>query len=218
MSDLNHIIEEANHLLEENNFGAARSMYQRAAMLASPTQHVLGNLHVAEEQERLQFRRAIIQKYPESRAARLDEIAILMSMDHHWYDHAIDRCTDLLLHNSQAPDNLHIRWLRLQAAAHRGNYKTFLEDFPELWTAGDTFTWAIRSRRTLVQELAKLGDPGAIPVLELLNQKTWLPLAVKEFLEAKIRELKTLTTAMQHFNSTLEGEDLLETDLSKEEC
>lgn len=199
VSHLKQLIEEADSLLENNEFAAARDLYRSAVLLAPPTEDVLGKLRVAEEQDQLQFSRNLRHHFPASLVVQKNEIRTLMQMGNAWNVHALMRCTELLEAGSlELPETLHIRWRRLKAAIRAGRhqvqdqYRTLIEDFFELWDAGTRLPWAMKIRSNLVEELAGLIDPLAIETLTDLSERDWAPSGLKEFLNTKIRELHTL--------------------------
>ncbi len=206
LPDLTHLIEEADRLLEGNEFAAARDMFRAVCLLAPPTRHTLVNLNVAEEQEQLQFSRTLVQKYPDSLMAQLEEVMAFMRLGSHWNAHAAIRCTDIL----QALDltlveEHQVRRLRFRAATRTGYYsarepyQTIVEDFSKLWVAGNTYHWAARSRQGMLQDLAAMNEPEATLILETLAGEDWLPPLVKQLLEAKIRELRILENVTQEY-------------------
>ncbi len=206
-TDIRSLIDEANRLLDENEFAAARDTFRAAAIQAAPTRPLLGNLNVAEQQERLQFSRILGEKHPNSLIAQLEQIALLMSMGDQWTAHAVVRCSELL--QTIGLDTLethHIQRLRFRAASQTvygsmpDPYRTLVEDFTEVWRAGEIYAWAVQPRTGMLQEIASMNEPEVIPVLGVLAQQEWLPLNTRKFLETKISELEALKEATQEYS------------------
>jgi hypothetical protein len=65
------LVDQADRLLEENDFAAAMAAYRAAALAGPPASPALTNLGVAEDQERLGFWRLLRQKHPTSLVVRL---------------------------------------------------------------------------------------------------------------------------------------------------
>ena len=204
MSNLDDMIEEADRLLEENNFAAALDLYRAAIMMAPPTKYVLDNLRVAEEQEVLQFSLSLTEKYPDSLVAAKNYIDSLLRVGGHWNAHAVTQCTKLLKRmDLDATEERRLRRLRFHAAtrtsyyAMRDPYQSLVEDFSTVWQAGDTYPWAIRSRDGMLEDLLAMKESEAIPVLEELAGLEWLPSEVSQLLGVKVTELRMLKHIIQ---------------------
>jgi len=213
MTALVDIIREADQLLEEGNFSAARDLYRVAATIDSPTKYVLDSLRVAEEAEALVFSRNLREKYPHSIIAWINDISNLIYHGKQWNAHAVQHSTELLQHGNLSGDEaLHIRRLRCRAILHSGYYTVLqlypilVEDFSTIWKAGISEPLTVRGPRGLLDELAAIRDPRIVFVLEALNQIADLPPKVKQFLDLKIQELQTLGEISADYGAPLKDE------------
>jgi hypothetical protein len=191
MSDATALLEEADRLLDENEYRAALEQYREAALATLPSAHLLANLSVAEDQDRLAFRRVLKERFPQSLECRLSEVGVLIAIA--WYDQAVRSCTELL--NTSAKntlDKVRIHRLRLRAAVSGGDCATLDEDFLAIWRAGDTHPAAERIRMGLVKDLARVGDPTAARALRRIGGQQGIPREVKKFIDGKASELLAL--------------------------
>lgn len=195
MSTHSPLLEEASWKLEEHDFAGAREAYRAAALHAPPTPTTLGNLSIAEDQERLQFRRMLSQQYPESVEARLSEADVLLAI--HRPALAVRLYTELLQTcNTDLQHTLPIRLRRFQAAVHSGDAQALREDFTAIWLAGETLPPAKRFRARLLHGLAGLADAKAMSSLETLAEQAWLPPQVQQFFAVKVKELQALAMVL----------------------
>lgn len=187
--------EQAYQLLDANDFAGARDLYRAAAMLDLPDERALGNLAVAEGEERLQFRRALYEKH-HSLVAKMSVIHALFIAKH--YDSVLRECTDLLTKGDlTVVEDLRIRWLRFRSALRTFNFPrdipltVIAEDFWWLWFI--TMPKLVeRSRNLLLIEVAQVQHTHLIPVLESLADDARLPPPAQKFLQAKVHELQLL--------------------------
>ena len=59
-----HLLDEAERLLEQNDFAASVAAFREAALLAPLTQGTLLNLSVAEENDRIESRKRMTRMFP----------------------------------------------------------------------------------------------------------------------------------------------------------
>jgi hypothetical protein len=193
MADVDQLIAEADRRLDENEFAAARDLYREIALARAPSMALLANLGVAEDQERLQFRRVLARRYPSEPRFRVAEAETLI--DVHKPALAIDVCTQLLQsEDGQSPEQrtaLHL--LRFRAAVRSGRYDTLIEDVRTVWEAGETFAPARRLRQALLRGIVQLDRAEAIPVLESLCERGIVPERASAFVVAKVEELRRLS-------------------------
>lgn len=194
-TDSQSLREQADQLLEENDFAAARDLYREAALLELPDQRLLGNLAVAEAEEQLQFTHTLHEKHQVLLTKR-GVIGELFARKR--YDSVLHECTNLLTQgNLSAVDELFIRHRRFSAAARtvyfpRNVPATVLsEDFWFLWSPFKP-SLTERSHQIVLAELAQVNSAGLVPVLQTLAADDRLPPPVQQFLAAKVHELQLL--------------------------
>jgi hypothetical protein len=101
--------------LDQHDFAGARDAYREAALTSLPSNVDLGNLSIAEASECTQFRRELIQKYPDSLDVLLSEVECMINA--RYYENAVRRCDELLAHAGLSDGQIsQIRHNRLLAA------------------------------------------------------------------------------------------------------
>jgi hypothetical protein len=196
MSDSTELIAEADRKLEENSYAEARDLYRAAALMTSPTRATLVNLSIAEDQDRLEFRRQLSLAHPTSTQVRLAEASALTSA--HRARQAIQIYTQMLgWETIDSHKAFAVRLARLRVAASSGDYQVLQNDFLALWKASAADPRLRRLRPTMLRSLAQLHDVKAIGMLQVLFEDTDIGSPVKHFLESKITELRSLAAAIE---------------------
>ncbi len=202
MEDLQTLIERANQKLEINDFGGAVNDYRSGAMMSPPSQTILDNLRISEQEETLQFRRRLSIHYPESYAVQValgDHYAKF-----HYKRQAIELYTSIM--NTLEIDvhqETGVRLRRFRAICDEGCYShtLFLEDFWKIWKFGDQYEPAKKLRIIMLRSIAEgATDEYAIKSLKTLMDSDDLPLSVKSFIETKINEIHMLKEIQSTFN------------------
>ena len=189
------MLAEAHDKLEQNSFSEACALYRQAAMISEPNQKQLGNLAVAEEEERLQYRRELCRRYPGSFDCKLSLIQILNSAAHSSL--AVQLASELLS-ASDLRENQHLllRFVRLKSAIATTNVELVIEDFAELWKAGEDNGAAYRCRKGILMSLASCSDPAYVEAFQRLSELAFLDEQVAHFFELKAEELRMMRLAL----------------------
>ena len=75
--DWEHLLDEADRLLEQYDFAGSVAAFREAALLAPLASNWLENLKIAEDNERVEFRRRLTHMFPESLDLAHDELQLL---------------------------------------------------------------------------------------------------------------------------------------------
>lgn len=196
MTDVDERIAEAEAKLDKNDFAGAIEDC-RAAAIQMPTKIdlVLGNLSVAETQERLAFAREMSGLYPGSIIAGFREAQLLLESG--FTLQAIGRFSGLIaLSKEDLTQEKRARLGRLEAALRAGAYPVFVEDFLWLWKAA---TLPLQKRH-LLRILSQADKVDFLSVLKRLLEEERFPSEIRDFVQAKIDELEALNSAFQHLN------------------
>lgn len=191
MADVDAKIAEAEIKLEQNDFPGAIEDYRSAAVhMPVAIGLVLGNLSVAEVQERLAFARELANLYPDSLPAVFREARLLYEGG--FILPAIERFTDLIALSKDDPvESTRARRGRLEASLRAGASSVFIEDFSWLWQTAVLPT----QKHDLLRILAQIKQADFIPVLERLLELDIFPSEIGEFVRSKISELEHLKRA-----------------------
>jgi hypothetical protein len=151
---------------------------------------IVGNLHLAEKQERFAFWQSLARTHPERFEYRLAQV--------HWqlrngFAHfAFVACTQLLSQTNSAKNNLLLHYIRLQAAPRCNRFESFCEDFAATWNADPLIPGARTLRPAFLSVIAELTTVHALPALEALSTKGGYCHDVLELVSAKAAELAML--------------------------
>lgn len=197
MPDTKLLIQQADRKLEENDFAGARDDY-REALMASGPQEILINLGVAENHERLHFIKTLRQKYPDSVKVHQMEIHCLMDIGHS--RNALILVSQLLKRDDLSPEErLYFHEMRLRLSFVTQRYDHVLEDFAFSWNMAQQLLpprpYAQVALLTIISENARELD--TIPILETLASDDQYPLIIREYLAAKIEEIRQYLTARE---------------------
>lgn len=194
MDDLQILIDKADQELEMNDFGRAIIDYRSAALISPPSQTILDNLRISEQEEALQFRRELSIKHPNSYLVQMSLADSYARF--HYKRQAIDIYTKILnTIELDIHEQTRIRLKRLRAICMEGySYPTlFLEDFWVIWRFGDEYGPAKKLRVIMLRFITyEAEDEYAIKSLKLLIASDELPSLVKNLLEVKINEIHML--------------------------
>ncbi len=193
MSEEKRILENATTKLEANDFSGAIQDLRQVSMKSLPSRDVLTLLNIAENDERVLFRRQLSEKYPESLHIHMEEIYVVKDRKS---SRAVYLCSKALELSDEVSDEIHIRLIRCEAAIRALMFQVFVEDFVFLWEKGPTSV----SKQSL-HILAGIQNPKIVSALEGLMQNDIFPSHVRQLLELKIRELKLLESGAQNTKS-----------------
>lgn len=197
MTDVDERIAEAKTKLDKNDFAGAIEDY-RAAAVQMPTKIdlVLGNLSVAETQERLAFAREMSRLYPDSIIVGFREAQLLLESG--FTLQAIERFSNLIaLSKEDSLQEKRARLGRLEAALRAGTYQVFVEDFLWLWKVA---TLPLQKQH-LLRFLSRADKVDFLSMLKQLLEGERFPLEIRNFVQAKIDELEAFNSAFQHLNT-----------------
>jgi hypothetical protein len=197
MNDLVELVAEANRLYEEEDYAAAHDLYKAAAMLAPPNEYIMTFLMLSLWYATSSFLMDLLTKYPDSIVVK--QGVAVASLDRSPM-RAAAICSSLLERGTLTlEDELNLRWIRLQAAVRTMRksqpewYNTIIEDFTRLWSFDGKWRSVIPyNRQLLLEALARICYPLCIPALQILVDQSGITSDVKEFLLAKINELRAL--------------------------
>ena len=197
MTDIDERIAKAETKLDKNDFAGAIEDYRAAAVQMPPKiDLVLGNLSVAETQERLAFAREMSRLYPDSIIVGFREAQLLLESG--FTPQAIERFSNLIaLSKEDSLQEKRARFGRLEAALRAGAYQVFVEDFLWLWKAA---TLPLQKQH-LLRFLSRADKVDFLSMLKQLLEGERFPLEIRNFVQAKIDELKALNSAFQHLNT-----------------
>ena len=157
---------------------------------------VLGNLSVAETQERLAFAREMSRLYPDSIIVGFREAQLLLESG--FTPQALERFSNLIaLSKEDSLQEKRARLGRLEAALRAGTYQVFVEDFLWLWKVA---TLPLQKQH-LLRFLSRADKVDFLSMLKQLLEGERFPLEIRNFVQAKIDELKALNSAFQHLNT-----------------
>jgi hypothetical protein len=197
-SDVPFMLAEADRLLERGDFAQALSLLRRAIPLAVPDQQALANLAIAEDHERMEFRRRLSQRYPRARDLRLSEAASAIAAFRP--ERACTIYSALL--REPAGDDAHgdliVRLLRARAAARSRRYDLLVEDLTVILLEAGRSPVRAALRSAALRIIAEVADCDAAPMLAALVHDT---AALRDrrltgFLRRKISELEALAAAL----------------------
>jgi hypothetical protein len=115
------LFEEAENSLDKCDNFAARSAYRQAALIKCPSDIDLDNLALAEEGERRDYRRTLIEKYPDSLDVLLDYVKRIHEARN--FRLAVRRCDELLERPTWSPGVISgIRYHRMSAVIAGGSH------------------------------------------------------------------------------------------------
>jgi hypothetical protein len=112
--------------------------------------------------------------------------------------HVVRHCTALLSERSDPRERALVRLLRLRAAAKCGDFDTFVDDFQEVWNAGNAVQGIERLRPGILDIVSGCTDAAAISGLEMLAREPFASDAIARLMQAKVIELKALVNAKAH--------------------
>ncbi len=197
--DIEHLIAEAERKFEEQDYAGAIEDFRFLAMqMPEDISYALNSIEVAEKQERLKFSRELSQQYPDSKEVILRHASLLI--EDRQLDKAVARLSELI--GSAENDVIleqRARRARLRATFRSHDYRLLVQDFLWLWEDSHLpkpKRIQIFARQHLLQQLAEVQRIEFIPILEELLERKMFSSGVTEFIEAKINELKLLSTAI----------------------
>lgn len=178
--------------LESNDFAGARSLLREAAMMQDPTEGVLANLSVAEDEEILDFRRSLSHIHASSLVCVLGEIQALLNVRRP--THAIQLATRKLSSEQHTlHDEIRLRLLRFKAAVQGGGSECLVADFLRIWRAASLLPAAMRFRPGLIRQVSSVHHSDFSAVVHDLSLNPDLPSVVRDFLKSKALELDLLS-------------------------
>jgi|688.fasta_scaffold382382_1 hypothetical protein len=181
----------ANERLEKNDFAAAVREFRLASLVQLPIREDLFNLGVSEDEERLAFRRKLVQLYPDAFHCHVDLLMLLQSIGRPAM--ALKLATELLeIWSGSSSNMLTIRLIRLKIAIKSKNYDTFLRDFIDLWSSGKADTTACRIKKAILGAIAGSADPDFSTLLDKLANSPILESTAADFIIGKASELRLL--------------------------
>ncbi len=195
MTDADELLSEADALLEQNRFSEAKLAYRAVLESGVASSRAIINLEVAEGEDRLAFLRSLVARYPEEMEYRIAQVNELILAGR--ADHAIQFCTLMLGKTTELREQLLIRLLRLRAAAQSWRCESYVEDFREVWNAGETVPGFDRMRRTLIESISGCTRVEAIPSFQALAEGRIVSEALVQFIQAKVTELRALEECMK---------------------
>lgn len=197
MTGVDERIVEAETKLDKNDFAGAIEDYRAAAVQMPPKiDLVLGNLSVAETQERLAFAREMSRLYPDSIIVGFREAQLLLESG--FTPQAIERFSNLIaLSKEDSLQEKRARLGRLEAALRAGTYQVFVEDFLWLWKVA---TLPLQKQH-LLRFLSRADKVDFLSMLKQLLEGERFPLEIRNFVQAKIDELEAFNSAFQHLNT-----------------
>ena len=196
MDEAAALITEADRRFAEDD-ASAGALYRAAILLTPPPEHVWENLTVAEDEERIQFRQMVRQKYPSNLSVRISQIIVLLHLGHQCNTQVVYYCTQLL---NDIPldrrEELQVRRWRLLGATRwiysSPIYQWVHEDFITLWMANNESEGPNPSQYYLLQQIMRVNDPNTIPSLTTISEDIHMPVYAQKLLTAKIQELNIL--------------------------
>lgn len=186
MSNLEHILKEADQKFDGGSFAESTGLY-RAAATIKPDSVTLGNIKLSQYLELLGFIRSLLQQYPKNLELQLTEANVLADMG--YASKAVRLYTDALTLSASEQDSQRIRLARLEVAIKCGEYQAFLEDFLALWSASQSKN----QQRSLLKIVAGVQDTKFIQTLRTLIAKSTFSEPVKSFFNSKANELHALS-------------------------
>lgn len=196
------LYNDANRRLDENNFSEAVSLFRKAALTSEPTAMQIVNLGIAEDEERLQFRKTICERYPQSIHCQLNLVLTLHNVGHSGL--AVRLASEMISATKLTEmDLLQARIIRLRAALAAKVYEIVILDFSELWQAGLSNSVALRCRTGIVSDLASANAPEFCGVFDELSRLPFVEEDVAEFLRAKANELNAARKLKSQLNNRL---------------
>jgi hypothetical protein len=189
------LLEEAEQLLDANDFAGARDAYRRAALAGCLSRASLANLEVATEQESLAFARSLCARHPTSFEASLALAHSLMAARR--FDEAVLFCSSMLSDcGGAATAALQIRIVRLKAAAKGHHHETLVDDVRAIWAEGELLPAAKKLRRTILRTIAAIDNAEAEQAIHSIAAA--LPEGPeRRMLAAKCAELAALGDALR---------------------
>jgi len=182
---------DAHDSLERNEFWIALNEFRRAAELHMPSHADLINLSVSEDEDRVTFRRELVQRYPDSLHCHLSLFAILRLIGRPaMVVAAATRFLEARLDNSL--DVPSIRFIRFKCAIEAKTYEFIREDLRELWFSEESTGNRPNVRRSLASIIARSADPKFADTLDELSHDLSFAEVVILFLRAKAAELRLL--------------------------
>ncbi|MES2792319.1 MAG: hypothetical protein V4719_22065 [Planctomycetota bacterium] len=194
--------QQAETQLEINNFAAARELFIDAAKRFAPSQGLLANLSVAEDELRLQVRREIRACHPDSFESCISELQSLISVGR--AERAMILASELVSSSTSESQLIVAHLMRFRASVRTRILETAIEDFTYLWAAGEIHEGARRFRYGLLKSLAAVDESTACNIMQQLSLIPDLPESVSLFLRAKTEELRCLQSARDVFIKSVE--------------
>jgi len=186
---------EAQRKLEQNSFHEAVALYRETAMGFEPSQRQLGNLAVAEDEDRLQFRRELCRRHPNSLGCKMSMLQTLESGGHSGL--AVQVASEILSTNDLTQSQeLLLRLLRLKSALATPRCALILEDFAHLWQAGEEHVAALRCRKGILTSMAACRDPLHVDAFEQLSELPFLGEPVAKLFKTKAEELRLMQSVL----------------------
>lgn len=187
-NSLGQILDEAERLLERNQYSEAHDHFRRAVLLAPPNAATLANWQISELEERLAFMRRVAEVHPRDVDCQLALANELIKYARG--AQAVILCGDLLKLTDEPRKQLLVRFVRLQAAVDGNRFASFVEDFAFIWRS--RLRGAEHFRKRSLRIIASLDCAKAISSVEAICLDDELPSEVGAFLVAKLAELQAL--------------------------
>lgn len=189
------LFAEAQSNLDQNRFREASDLYRQAATICEPTQTQLGNLSLAEAEDRVQSRRELCSRYPTSLNCKLSLIQALDSAGHS--NLAVQRASEALLADDLAQnEQLLLRLVRLKSAVASATCKLVLEDFVHVWNAGEHNVAAFRCRKGVLTSLLGCSDTRCVDTFEELSALPCVDELVANLFKTKAEELRLMRSVL----------------------
>ena len=181
------LLDEADRLLEHGDFAGSVAAFREAALLTPLSTDFLMNLMIAEDNERIEFRRRLTQMFPESLDYAVAEVEMLVQAG--FRPQAVARCTGLIENPGLAPDQtFRIRHARFKLAKDaRRDPGTLVADFVDLWN-GPSYDLD-RMRLMLLRALLGIKSPALLGALALIRDQFGEETGLMRIIDSKIEQL-----------------------------
>lgn len=191
--DIQSLIDQADEKFEQNDFMGAIADYREAAVLGEPSSHVLINLTIVENLERLMFRKRLASLFPSSVLVKLHVAGKFE--DGHFSQQALNVYSEILrFDNLSLRDETGTRFSRFSQACRTRSYEWVLEDFAVIWekTEGDLKPMRRALLRIISEDIKHVKTAQIL--LEFVLSKNF-PSWLTTLIEKKIEHMKALEEA-----------------------
>ncbi|WP_342373838.1 tetratricopeptide repeat protein [Myxococcus stipitatus] len=190
MSHTESLRLEADRKFEEGDFAGAREAYRSCLLESAPTPGALGNLSIAEDWDRLEFRIELSKRHPDSKEVRLALAHAYLNAQRP--PQAVALLDELIGAETESARRIPLLLVRLRAALAARNFDIAAVDFVELWMAGAHIPPARRFRKGMLREVSGVVDPGVETMLRALESQLTSEASLLEFIAAKRGQLRAL--------------------------